>query len=400
MNKKINKGIARGTIFAKPSKSYAHLLLIAAYLCNTEIEVKNIILNNDILATLNCLKVIGANINIKDNNAYFTKKAKVKENIYLDCFESGSTLRFLIPIVIVLGLKVVFTGTNKLFSRGLSVYEDIFKQDDINYNLNENSLSINGTLKGGKYYVKGNISSQFITGLLFALPLLKNDSIIELTTPLESKNYVDITLDVLNQFGIDIDVLDNGFFIKGNQQYVGKNSVVEGDYSNASFFQALNYLGGSIVINGLNPYSLQGDSLYLKYFNVIEAGYSKIDISNCIDLGPILFTMAAYFNGAHFIGTSRLSIKESDRVNDILVELEKFGLKYQILENEVIIEKSILHKPSVKLHSHNDHRLVMALSILLTAFGGIIENVEAVNKSYPDFFEDLLSLGIEVEDCE
>lgn len=400
MNKKINKGIARGTIFAKPSKSYAHRLLIAAYLCNTEIEVKNIILNNDILATLNCLKVIGANINIKDNNAYFTKKAKVKENIYLDCFESGSTLRFLIPIVIVLGLKVVFTGTNKLFSRGLSVYEDIFKQDDINYNLNENSLSINGTLKGGKYYVKGNISSQFITGLLFALPLLKNDSIIELTTPLESKNYVDITLDVLNQFGIDIDVLDNGFFIKGNQQYVGKNSVVEGDYSNASFFQALNYLGGSIVINGLNPYSLQGDSLYLKYFNVIEAGYSKIDISNCIDLGPILFTMAAYFNGAHFIGTSRLSIKESDRVNDILVELEKFGLKYQILENEVIIEKSILHKPSVKLHSHNDHRLVMALSILLTAFGGIIENVEAVNKSYPDFFEDLLSLGIEVEDCE
>ena len=245
------------------------------------------------------------------------------------------------------------------------------------------------------------MSSQFISGLLFSLPLLKEDSEIEIIPPIESIDYIKITIDVLRMFAIEIedDLANNKILIKGNQLYQQRDSVVEGDYSNAAFLDAFNYLGGNVLVNGLNKDSLQGDKAYLNYFNILKNKVMPtIDISNTIDLGPILFTMAALLNGAIFTGINRLRIKESDRVKCVCDELVKFGVESKISKNECIIYKNELHKPTKNLSSHNDHRLVMALSVILSKFGGVIENAEAVNKSFPNFFEVIKDLGIEVQD--
>lgn len=401
MNKRINVSTASGIVCAPPSKSYAHRMLISAALTNELCVISNIELSNDIVATLNCLNALGYHTLYDDKNKQVTiSYAGNKSNLY-DCVESGSTLRFMIPIVLVKEGMGMFTGTARLLERGLGIYENIFNANNIEFKKAENSISISGKLPSGKYVVKGNVSSQFISGLLFSLPLLKEDSEIEIIPPIESIDYIKITIDVLRMFAIEIedDLENNKIIIKGNQLYQQRDSVVEGDYSNAAFLDAFNYLGGNVLINGLNEETLQGDKAYLNYFNILKNEVMPIiDISNTIDLGPILFTMAALLNGAIFTGINRLRIKESDRVKCVCDELAKFGVESKISENECIIYKNDLYKPTKTLSSHNDHRLVMALSVILSKFGGVIENTEAVNKSFPNFFEVIKELGIEVQD--
>lgn len=401
MNKRINVSTASGIVCAPPSKSYAHRMLISAALTNELCVISNIELSNDIVATLNCLNALGYHTLYDDKNKQVTiSYAGNKSNLY-NCIESGSTLRFMIPIVLVKEGMGMFTGTTRLLERGLGIYEDIFNANNIEFKKAENSISISGKLPSGKYVVKGNVSSQFISGLLFSLPLLKEDSEIEIIPPIESIDYIKITIDVLRMFAIEIedDLENNKIIIKGNQLYQQRDSVVEGDYSNAAFLDAFNYLGGNVLINGLNEETLQGDKAYLNYFNILKNEVMPtIDISNTIDLGPILFTMAALLNGAIFTGINRLRIKESDRVKCVCDELAKFGVESKISENECIIYKNDLYKPTKTLSSHNDHRLVMALSVILSKFGGVIENTEAVNKSFPTFFEVIKELGIEVQD--
>ncbi len=394
----INKSKATGKVLAQPSKSYSHRLLIGAALSKEECIVENVVLSNDIKATIRCLKELGISANVADKKACIKPGKILRDELVLDCGESGSTLRFFIPIALVTGKDLVFTGTEKLISRGIGPYEDIFKLNRIDYKITKDKIYIKGKLSSGVFNLPGNVSSQFITGLLFALSLLDDDSVINITTNLESSNYVDMTIDVLSKFNINIIHEDNKYIIKGNQKYILNNKLsVEGDYSNAAFIDAFNYLNGKVYLEGLNINSYQGDKVYKELFEKLDKTNDIIDISNCIDLGPILFCMASLKHGAHFVNTARLKIKESDRVLDLKEELEKFDVEVIDLGNEVIIKNENIKAPLVDLDGHNDHRLVMALSVMLTKYGGSITGAEAINKSYPSFFEDLIKLGVEVK---
>lgn len=404
MTVKIYRSLANGEILVPPSKSYAHRLLIASALSNSVATIKNVALSKDILATISCLKSLGKDVEIIDdiNNKTIIVKTKtlfkdLDDEIILDCNESGSTLRFFIPIALLTGKKVIFKGSEKLISRGIVPYELICEEQGIKIVKTNNTICFEGRLKPGSFNVVGNISSQFITGLLFALPLLDCKSIINITSDLESKNYIDITLDVLKRANINVLFKDSRFEIEGNQFYNLTKCTVEGDYSNAAFLDAFNYFGGNVLLNGLNEISYQGDKIFMEYFKILNEGYSIIDIGNCIDLGPILFCFSALKHGAKFINTSRLKIKESNRIQAVKDEIEKFGGKLIEYDNEVEIIKTNLHSPVCNLYGQNDHRIVMSLAVMSSVYGGIIEGCEAVEKSYPNFFEDLVKLGIEVQ---
>lgn len=398
----IEKSIANGTVLAPPSKSYAHRLLICAGLANGTSEIDGIIQSEDMLATLDCLSTLGVLHTLKNDKATIHGSYKIYENQVLryQCRQSGSTLRFFIPIALLNGGVCEFYGSERLLSRGLDVYFDICKKQNIKYEIYNDKIVFEGKLKPDTFNVRGDISSQFITGLLFALPLLKEDSIINITTKLESAQYIDITIDALKTFGIEIIRNENSFYIKGNQQYKCTNASVEADASNSAFLDAFNYIGGNVCVKGLTQNTYQPDGIYSELFEKIANGTPTIDISNCPDLGPILFALAGVKNGAKFTGTSRLKIKESDRANAMAMELKKLNIALDVYENEVIVHKSEPKRPTEILFSHDDHRIVMACSVILSLFGGEIDGCEAVAKSYPNFFEDIKALGIRCEVIE
>ena len=315
------------------------------------------------------------------------------------CNESGSTLRFFIPLALVLTGGGVFTCTPRLIERGISVYEEIFADKDISIETGEDSITVRGKLEAGHYQVRGDISSQFVTGLLFALPLLENGSIIELIPPVESRPYIDITIDALKEFGINIlEFRENAFRIEGGQKYTPCDIRVEGDWSAAAFLFAFNEGGSSLSVQGLKETTRQGDHLGKDYLWALRDAGAKVDLSSCPDLGPVLFAVAALRCGGRFTGIRRLRLKESDRVAAMAEEMAKIGVDMEILdENNAFVYPSRLHTPSEPLSGHNDHRVVMALAVLLSVTGGVIEGAEAVNKSWPGFFEEMEELGLQVE---
>lgn len=394
---KVDKSIAKGTIKAPPSKSYAHRYLIASFLAGKG-EIDNIELSDDILATLSCLESLGLTYEYNDNKITLNN-SRDKNNVF-DAKESGSTLRFLIPLILLNEGKYRIFASKRLFLRGLSVYEDIFAHQKISYKYEGDYLEITGKLKPDLFIIDATISSQFITGLLFALPLLDKDSEIICIGSISSEPYVDITLDVLKEFGVVINRTETGFKVPGNQRYKKKKVTVEGDYSNAAFLDALNLLGGEVNISNLNPASKQGDKVYKDYFKLLKEGTPTISLDNAIDLGPILFTVASIFNGATFKEISRLRIKESDRVKDMLDILSKFGVRYIEEDNELTIFKSDLIEYKDIIYPQKDHRLIMSTIVLLTLLGGKIANTEAINKSYPSFLKDIKSLGVKYEIIE
>lgn len=404
MKVRIKKSLANGVVLPPASKSYAHRILIAAALANGETKVSGIIPSDDMKATENCLKALGADVVPTENENEFSVKgignvSKSDKRVF-ECNESGSTLRFFIPIALLGGGVCEFRAKPRLISRGIEVYEQIFKEQSISFSKTENTILLGGSLKGGEFNIRGDISSQFITGLLFALPLLNEDSVVNLTTKLESKEYVDITIDVLEKFGIEIEKRENSYFIKGNQTYKAKDYIeVEKDLSNAAFLEAFNLISGQVKVDGVNKNSLQPDRVYIDLFEKIKNGNEKteIDVSQCPDLAPVLFSVAAMYNGAHFTGTRRLKIKESDRAEAMKEELSKFGIRVEVFENEAIVHKAELKAPKEALKSHTDHRIVMALSVLASITGAEIDGAENVKKSYPDFFDTISFLGIEVE---
>ncbi|MBQ7789452.1 MAG: 3-phosphoshikimate 1-carboxyvinyltransferase [Clostridia bacterium] len=400
MNIKIEKSIARGEINAPPSKSYAHRLLIASSLARGQNTVLGVSDSVDMQATLECLSALGIEYSKKADRVSINGGASYKESAIFNCHESGSTLRFFIPIALVICKEATFIGTQRLMSRGIEIYEEIFKKQNIEYEKTETTLKIKGSLKADTFFVRGDISSQFITGLLFALPLLEKDSVIKLTTPLQSSKYVDVTIDVLKQFGIEIEQRKNEIYVSGNQKYKPQNVIVEADASNSAFLEAFNVLGGDVSIKGLNENTLQPDGIYKKLFLELKNKTPTIDLSSCPDLGPITFALSACLNGAKFIGTKRLKIKESDRCEAMKAELEKFGVRVEIGENSAIVYGGTFKKPDRTLDGHNDHRIVMALSVISTLCGAEIAGCEAVNKSYPNFFDDISKLGIALKKSE
>jgi 3-phosphoshikimate 1-carboxyvinyltransferase len=309
-----------------------------------------------------------------------------------------STLRFLIPPALLSSTDITFTGAESLFSRPLSVYEKLSHTNSFSFEKDGCSLKVSGHLKPAIFSVPGDVSSQFFSGLLFALPLLDGDSAIVISPPLESRPYIDLTLQALRSFGICAQWVDEcALHIPGNQRYRATDISVEGDWSGAAFFAALNALGGDITVTGLDPESLQGDRICQQHLKALQEGCPEIDLSQCPDLGPILFAVAAAKNGARFTGIHRLRLKESDRITAMAQELSAFGVEVTASENTVVINPKAFHKPDRILRGHNDHRIVMALSILLTLTGGQITDAQAVRKSFPDFFDRLADLGITLQ---
>lgn len=394
----IKKGKASGCVTAPPSKSMAHRLLICAAL-SAGSTVKGIEHSGDIAATLSCLKTLGAAVSEKGNAVTLGgMDCFTAESADLDCGESGSTLRFMIPLCLLSEKEITLHGSKRLLSRSLEVYRDLCKASGLTFALSAQSVTVRGRLQPGKYSVRGNISSQFISGLLFALPLLSGDSEIEMVGGIESEPYLNMTVKALADFGVRVSRKDeNTFFIKGNQQYKKRCLTVEGDYSNAAFLDAFNTAGGSVAVEGLSENTTQGDAVYREFFEEIKKGRPQIDLTDCPDLAPVLMAVAAAHQGAVFTGTKRLKIKESDRGDAMKEELRKFGITVITEENRITVKKGTLHAPKLPLSSHNDHRIVMALSFLCSLTGGEIYGAQAVNKSFPGFFEMLRQIGIEVE---
>ena len=398
----VTPGKAKGTVIAPPSKSMAHRMLMGAGLADGVSHVQNIDLSEDIKATLGILEALGCKYEISEREVIMTGigSKKIQSNQILDCKESGSTLRFFIPLLLTGGEKSVFSGAKRLLERPLDIYKDICEDQGILFEKEDQSLTVCGKLKATHYKVPGGISSQFITGLLFALPLLKEDSILEILPPVESRAYIDMTLEALALYGIIVYRRQDTFYVKGNQTYRAYHGAVEGDYSNAAFLEALNVIGGNVEVTGLREESFQGDQVYKSYFRQLEMGNPILDLSGCPDLGPILMGVAAAKYGATFTGTRRLKIKESDRGAVMAEELAKFGIEVQVEENSIVVESGNLEIPTETLKSHNDHRIAMTLATLCTLTGGEIEECESVRKSFPDYFNVLKSLGIQVQMTE
>ncbi len=393
------KSVAYGSVKAPPSKSMAHRLLICAALSKGVSKISNISLSEDIKATINCLNKLGANITVRGATATVKGidfNVKITEKLF--CNESGSTLRFLIPICTLFGQRITLSGTERLFERSLNVYEDLFDAQNIEFIKKENEVSVFGQLTAGKYSVRGDVSSQFISGLLFTLPLLENDSEIEIIGDLESNSYILMTIKALADFDIRISKVDEKtFLIKGNQVYRPRNITVEGDYSNSAFLEGFNLLDGNVLVEGLNKRSFQGDKVYKSFFELLEEECPTIDVTDCPDLAPVLMALGAAKNGVVLTGTHRLKIKESDRAQVMCGELSKFGVKTINEENKITVFKGKLKKPQIALNGHNDHRIVMSLALLCSLKGGEIIGCEAVNKSFPDFFDYIERLGIKIK---
>ena len=399
MNVLIRPGTARGTVAAPPSKSMAHRLLICAALADGESTVRGVDRSEDILATADCLAALGASLTWDGNTVRVRGfDPRMAGPALLRCRESGSTLRFMIPLCLLSGNPMRLEGSETLLSRPLSVYEDLFREQGLILRRENAGLLAEGRLASGEYAVPGNISSQFITGLLFALPLLPAGSRIRLIPPVESRSYLSLTLQALHDAGVDVSWTDeNTLVVPGNAVFRPLDTEVEGDYSNAAFFEALNCAGGNVTVTGLRPDSLQGDRVYREFFPRLAAENTELDLADCPDLAPVLFSAAALCHGAAFTGTRRLRIKESDRGAAMAQELAKFGVTLKQEENRITVPAAALHAPSGPLDSHNDHRIAMALSLLCTRTGGEIRGAEAIRKSFPDYWDRLRSLGIEIE---
>ena len=561
MRVRIEKGAPAGTIAAPPSKSYAHRMLICAALAahGAPTDEASMIygigaaddISEDILATMDCIRALGIEceavedgIRVAGDTAgrnrdrrQATERETGKEAVRQDaarqdaarqdaagrqlplpvlhCRESGSTLRFFIPIAMALAGGGIFTGSGRLMQRGIDVYEELFAGScdtagscvrgsaaGVSITKEPERITVRGSLRAGEMSVRGDMSSQFISGLLYALPLLDEDSILHVREPVESRQYIDITTDVMKMYGVTVEeTAPNTFYIRGGQRYIPGRRSVEGDWSNAAFLYAMKYLHeeagalagdngggtdtgiyadtyidtyidtnidtdididtgitpgtvsgensdvwaisgnseglqqGRLKICGLNPDSIQADKICVKYFHRLSSidiadgdtdrhgaqacrntnmlcgcttrenvarygafteGIITLDISDCPDLGPVLFAYAAATGGARFTGVRRLRIKESDRIACMQEELRKFGIETHSGGDELIVYQGQMHRPGEVLCAHGDHRIAMALAVLCTLTGGEIEGAEAVAKSWPGFWTVLRKLGISV----
>ena len=400
MKLRIFSSAARGEVSAPPSKSMTHRALICAALAKGESRIANVSHCEDVQATLDCLRALGADCQLQNGTAIvrgtdFTKSATA----ILPCRESGSTMRFMLPLCLLSGNEMTLVGEPALMHRPMMVYADLCYAHNSFFKQTERGITVKGTLTAGEYTLPGDVSSQFISGMLFPLTQVAGESILHILPPIESRSYIEMTLQVLNAFGADVKWFnDTTIFIGGGKPMTAQNFTVEGDYSNAAFFAALNLLGGEVTVAGLAPASLQGDRVYLEHFASLSKGFATISVEDCPDLAPILFALAAAKSGGRFTDTRRLAIKESHRAEAMATELRKFGTTVDVRENEVIITPTDFHAPTKTLCGHNDHRIVMALAILATKTGGEIEGADAVNKSFPDFFERLFMLGVKIQE--
>lgn len=399
MDIRISPSKLAGSVDIPASKSCAHRALICAALADGVSHISGVTFSKDIEATINAMTALGASFEVDGTDITVHGISESPANAVIDCNESGSTLRFVIPIAAALGVDSVFHGRGRLPERPIDIYKRELSKNGVHFVTETMPYEISGRLTGGRFEVEGNVSSQFITGLLFALPLADGDSEIVLTSHLESRPYVDITLDILKRFGIVITETENGFTVKGRQKYVPHDEKVEGDYSQAAFFYVANAIGSAVNINNLAPDSVQGDKkiedIIIKSTKNAEIIGFNEDCSDIPDLVPILSVLGAYGKQKSVIyNAERLRIKESDRLAACADMLGRLGGNVTVTSDGLIIE------PNGRLHggevnSFGDHRIVMAAAIAALGATGdvIIRGAEAAEKSYPDFFRDYTLLG-------
>lgn len=399
MKVKVGKGIASGSIVIPGSKSVAHRYLIAAAFASGTTNICHLPDNDDITATIRCLRALGAGISKNGDTATVFPTAEIAPTgTVLDCKESGTTLRLLIPQALLTDHEVTFIGSGRLFARPLDIYENICRTQNIAWKQAQNSLTVHGRLQPGSFSFPGNISSQFVSGLLFALPHLGGKSTLTLTGGVESASYINLTLDALGKFGFEAIEEETGkYSVCGNQQGTSPGKLnVPTDQSSAAFFGALNALGGNVTMTDFYDDGTQGDRVWRDYFNALISGIPTLSVADCPDLAPIIMAVAAAGNGVTLIDTARLRFKESDRGNSMAEELRKCGVSVDVRENSIIVSGGA-KAPDEPLYGHNDHRIAMSLAVLLTATGGgTIDDAECVAKSLPDFWKMLAELGISI----
>ena len=414
MEMRCTPAILSGKIKAISSKSHAHRVLICSALANEPTKINCNVLSKDITATLECLKMLGADIKTEENTI-FVNPQKFNEKAEIDCGESGSTLRFLLPLVSALRIDTIINAHGRLPERPLSqLKEELEKKGVVFHKNNEYPLHITGNLQSGDFELAGNISSQFVSGLLFALPLLKGDSKIRLIPPVESKSYIDITVETLRDFGIIVEETENTYIIKGNQKYISpKEITIEGDWSNSAFFLCAGALSkDGVTVSGLDINSTQGDK---KILDILKRMGASVEINgdeitvkknklmgtmvnggDIPDLVPVVSVMGAMCDKGvtHIVNASRLRLKESDRIATTESLLSKVGAAVSETDDGLVIwgENDLI---GGRADGANDHRIVMSAAIFssLCALPVDIVGAEAVSKSYPHFFEDFNSLG-------
>ncbi len=401
-----------GSLHVPASKSLSHRILIAAGLSNDESQLQGLLESDDIQATKAALRALGVSINNDVIRGGFPKRIED----HINAGASGSTLRFLIPIAMLQDQPLIFEGKDRLPKRSLSIYEDLFLSKGYRYErLSDDHLPVRvqGPLRAGMYKLRGDVSSQFISGLLFALPLLESDSILEIEGPFESKEYVNLTVDVLAQFGITIEQDNQTFHIPGSQKYLANHTTVEGDFSSAAFFLVAGVIGQApITLHNLNTHSKQGDKEILTILQAMNAKITisdhaitvvpssptahTIDLKDIPDLGPILMVLAALSEGeTTFTNIERLRFKESDRVKAMEKTLLKLGANVHVTKKQMLIEGQARFTGNQTFETFDDHRIAMALMIASIKCDNpiTIKNVNVINKSYPTFLETFKKLG-------
>ena len=397
-----------GPVTPPPSKSQAHRLLIAAALSGGVSVLRGLAGSDDIRATRRCLAALGAGMEDLPDGSLRVHGlghgiVTAPPFATLDCGESGSTLRFLIPVALLVQGEASFTGHGRLMERPLRPYEDLFRQKGVTWDLTDGVLTVNGgrgydapALDPGEYRLPGNVPSQFFTGLLFALPLLDGDSALVSTTPLESRDYLEMTRQALAAAGITSQWADeNTLLVPGRQKYQPFAAAVEADWSQAGFWYAADFLDSRVDIRGLNPDSAQGDKVVSElYWRLARPGDAEIDVSGCPDLLPPLAVMAAVRSGAtRFTNAARLRMKESDRLSTAAALLTALGGQAEEGPDFLTVHGGPLSGGTVDCA--NDHRIAMAAAIAATACAGpvTVRGAECVKKSYPDFWEVYQALG-------
>ena len=409
-----------GKVTAPPSKSMAHRAVLCAALAEGTSHIENLEFSKDISATLSAAGQLCARVETSEDDAFVEGLGHFRPVTGpVDCCESGSTLRFLIPLASLTGQAVTFVGRGRLMERPQSVYETLYREQNLHFEQSPSRLTVAGSLRSGEYTLAGNVSSQFISGLLFALPLLDGDSVLHLVPPVESRSYIEMTRAAQAAFGVTSQWLDAvTLSIPGGQKYHPCNYTVEGDYSQAAFLAVLGAVKGGVTLSGLAEQTLQGDAVILDILRRCGAKFTRteaglvfeaaplhgvdIDLADCPDLGPVLMVLGLLCEGTTVIrNAERLRIKESDRIEAMETELRACGGVLSSEGGTITIEGCAdrLHAPEGVLSGHNDHRVVMSLTVLSLAAGIplSIDGAEAVQKSWPHFFEAIKPLGVEVE---